>query len=395
MMPESVMYGRAGELARTLQAPLGWAYTAVLTLCAGIGVRMAPTSGEAVRPTLYTALVGAAGDGKSRTINRARKTLELAIPRASQHFKMTTPGSDRGLYRMFEVADEDGGSVPPLPGDAKSWVLVQDEIRDMLAKIKIKGSSLAPTLCSLYYQDTAGSADKSGDHTITVRLSILGALKAADDEEFTDSFGSATCAGLYDRFIFCPGPRDWQWDDQWQVPLPECLGVSEEDDLPAPEHLAHPVEVPAATYGTVDEWRKSAGEGHRRGRIGEIALRVAVITAAVNGDREVGTECLAAALRFAEWQERVRAYYAPSEAQNIDAVVSHTIMEALEAWDKEHPNRFARFRDLARKHNWHRKYGATTLTRNRKALVHEGLLEEEEDDKGRRLRCAGIRINRA
>ena len=70
-------------------------------------------------------------------------------------------------------------------------------------------------------------------------------------------------------------------------------------------------------------------------------------------------------------------------------------MEALEAWDKEHPNRFARFRDLARKHNWHRKYGATTLTRNRKALVHEGLLEEEEDDKGRRLRCAGIRINRA
>jgi hypothetical protein len=39
VMPEACMYGFAGEQARTLQSPLGWAYPILLTLYAGVGVK--------------------------------------------------------------------------------------------------------------------------------------------------------------------------------------------------------------------------------------------------------------------------------------------------------------------------------------------------------------------
>jgi hypothetical protein len=152
-----------------------------------------------VRPTLYTCLIGPVHCGKSETIKRAIASLDYPDPEA---VKWTVPGSDRGLINIFggkkKKADKENDALPQF---AKTRLLAQDELRNTIAKANIQGSSLPATLCSLWSQDEAGAADKTGEHVALVRLNLLGALKAEDAEDFAEAFGSQTTAGLYDRFI--------------------------------------------------------------------------------------------------------------------------------------------------------------------------------------------------
>jgi hypothetical protein len=96
-MPESCMYGVAGEKAQLLQAPLGWAYPTLLTLYAGIGVNASFSGSEPLPPRLFTALLGDKGDGKSRTITRAR----TLIHSDHDYLKLANINSDRALDRLF------------------------------------------------------------------------------------------------------------------------------------------------------------------------------------------------------------------------------------------------------------------------------------------------------
>jgi hypothetical protein len=228
-----------------------------------------------------------------------------------------------------------------------------------MSKIGIQGSSLAPTLCTLWYQDRAGSADKTGLHEVYARLNILGALACKDRDEFSQLFGAETLAGLYSRIILAPGPSNWRWDQMWKP--------SGETRKPGV------VEITRDVFTAKDAWRDERPDV-KRGRIGEMALRVAVISASANWDRTITPECLAAALRFAEWQEKVKMVYQASEALNLDATITGAILDALD----EEGGELVKFRDLSRKKNWSRKYGATNVTRVKDALTRDGLIYAEQ-----------------
>lgn len=90
-MPEACLYGIAGEQAKLLQAPMGWAYPTILTLYAGMGVSAAFSGSEPLPPRLFTALLGDKGDGKSRTITRAR----TLIGNDSAYLTVANLNSDR------------------------------------------------------------------------------------------------------------------------------------------------------------------------------------------------------------------------------------------------------------------------------------------------------------
>jgi hypothetical protein len=372
LLPANATYGWLGDHARSLDTPLGWAYCSLLPLFAGIGINT-NAADEQVHPTLYVALLGGVGQGKSLTMERARKSLRYH----HDWIRRTTPASDRGLFKMF--------TPPGKPGEQRELTnvtLLQDELKNTMAKINIQGSSLATTLCTLWSYDEAGVADKGGDNTIHVRLSILGNLKAKDPEDFRKSFGSETLDGLYDRFVLCPGPTDWEPDFEW----------SQESELRAPSQ----VHVPAAAWQMLKEWRKAAEEGVVRHRLGEIALRVAVISASANHDTEVTAPCMAAALRFAEWQERVRAIYTPSTARNDDAALTSLILDKFAAHEKDNPGEWISFWHIARPTNWARTYGSPAITRTKRALINDNFLieEAEEDAQGniKRVRNARLRI---
>jgi hypothetical protein len=372
-MPESVMYGWLGTKARELQTPLGFAYPAILTVFAA---GLQPLNNIQVRPTLYTCLIGPVHCGKSVSVDRAIKSLTYSDP---ETVKWTVPGSDRGLINIFggkkKKKDEDKNN-DGLPEFAKTRLLAQDELRNTISKANISGSSLPATLCSLWGQDEAGAADKTGEHVALVRLNLLGALKAEDAEDFAEVFGKESTAGLYDRFIFGVAPRGWEYTDGWDANPEVRFGKN--------------AAIPAHCFEMVRQWR--AVDPRVRGRLGELALRVAYITASANHDSKISVECMQKALEFVEWQEAIRCTYKAGMGDALDAICTNAILTTLE----RNPTKWIKWREVAAKKGWYRKYGASLLGRVRESLAKTGItIEETEDgDNGRPKRTGRIRLRR-
>jgi Bifunctional DNA primase/polymerase, N-terminal len=347
-MPESCLYGWLGEKALALDMPLGYAYPAMVTAFCGHNIHQIGTA----RPTLYTCLIGPVHSGKSVAADRAVKSLNYGREDA---VNTTTPGSDRGLYAMFGVKKGADAEKCEL---LKTHLLVQDELRDTFGKISVQGSSLAPTLCKLWSTDEAGSADKTGEHTVHVRLSILGALKAKDATDFAKVFGSATNDGLYDRFVYGIIPKGWEYEEWHVVP-----------DNRRPKGT----KTPKFCYEMLREWRAEGRKvGLDRGRLGEIALRWALITASANHDNEITIEGMEKALLFCEWQENVRHTYKAGVSDLLDGQCMGAVLDAFERLE----GKPVKFSDLAKKKNWYRDFH-TSLGRVRQVLINDGVLVEE------------------
>jgi hypothetical protein len=355
-MPREAMYGYLGEQARSLQMPLGWAYTAVLTLFCGHGINLSDSEFANPRATLYTVLLGFVNDGKTRA--QRRGMAQMRLPETC--IKTTVPGSDKGLAKMFASGKKGE------PMELQPYVIVLDEFRTMMNKANIQGSALPSTLCTLWSADAAGSADKGGDHSVNVRLSILGALAVADASEFAEVFGASTQGGLFDRCLFAPGPTTpWDLDHSW---LP--------DDYTT--RGAMRTTFPKKFNAVVAAWVKASTKDDRaRRRLGEMAARVAVITSSANHEPVVTEGSLRAALRLMEWQEKVREHYAPGYARNPDAECGSAIMSAMEMHGRDDNGnpKWIKIRPLAQAGSWHKKYGALMLGRALHALRQEdGLL---------------------
>jgi hypothetical protein len=365
-MPESVMYGWLGQAARELETPLGFAYPAMLTIAAAT-INVFPLN---VRPTLYTCLIGPVHCGKSETIKRAVKYLHMPH---EDTVKWTVPGSDRGLIKIFGLGKDDEKNGVKQTAMVK--LLAQDELRNTIAKANIQGSSLPATLCSLWSMDEAGAADKTGAHTALVKLNVLGGLKADDAEDFAECFGKESTGGLYDRFIYGIAPKGWEYED-WERSV-----VYRSPKL---------CNIPAVCKKMVSDWRRV--DAAVRGRLAEIAMRVAYISSAMNQDGEMTTEAVRCALEFVEWQEAIRGNYKAGMGDSLDAQCTNAILSVLE---KLEPGVWIRWKDVATKKNWYRKFSARTLSATRDALAKSGATVEEtiEDEDGRPKRTGRIRLH--
>ncbi|MFZ0800106.1 MAG: bifunctional DNA primase/polymerase [Terriglobales bacterium] len=341
--PPECMYGTLGQIAGTLDAPLGFAYPAMLAVGAGHGI---VDAGDNVRGTMYVVLVGDIGDGKTAVIQRSLGSLFL--PEAT--VVKITPGSDRGLIKLLGTT-----------GSPK--LLIQDEFRNTMSKCNIQGSSLAPLLCSLWSDNIAGAADKRGVEECDAQLSILGNLACKDSTDFASVFGSQTTKGLTDRFVIGLG-----------APMKFMPTKIKKDLLEV-----KPCRVPGWAFEAKERWQ---GDIRERRRLGEIALRVALITSALNGDPEVTKEAMEKALLFCEWQERVRQVYRPGIAENKEAECFEAVIAALNEKGIGVPIPWSRTMNAK---SYYRKYSPTLLNRVKKALKDEGIItfEMEEDGQGR------------
>jgi hypothetical protein len=124
----------------------------------------------------------------------------------------------------------------------------------------------------------------------------------------------------------------------------------------------------------VHDWRK-AEPGLDRGRMGEIALRIAFITACANRDREVTEAGLRCALEFCEWQEQIRAKYQAGVALTLDAKCMEAVLNVFEQLE----GKTVKFSDLAKKKHWYKKYG-TVLSRVRDNLIKDKILVEDGEE---------------
>jgi hypothetical protein len=237
-------------------------------------------------------------------------------------------------------------------------------MRSMMEKMAIKGSTLQQLLCNLWSSDYGAAADKQGLHSINVRLSIVGNLKVRDRDEFSTVFAAQSQGGFADRMVLAPGPTNWEFDWNWTEPQIETQTGEDGEELPVWKRSSRPTPVRATpeTYDMLKDWDRD----HRvEGRIP------------------------------GHWQMAVRNVYVAGEATNDDAAVTGLIVDAFTELDvslaKGEPKRsggkpiiesggWVNFRLLQRSKSWHKRYSASTVSRNLQALVSTGMLEREVDE---------------
>jgi hypothetical protein len=329
LLPADAMYGVLAEQAEMLQAPLGFSYLALLCL-ASVFVKNV----SSVRANLYGAMIGNVGEGKSVANDHAGQLLGLMDVDGSatdRRCERTVPASDRGLANLFKEK----------PEGPTACVISLDEGRSMMAKGSIENSTLISTLCELWNHSSFSMVDKKALSRGRVQLSLLLNLKVKDPSEFPSVFTHYTAHGLYDRFLFAVlGGENWHFQDGW------CC-----DPLNGDVRTPEPTEpkFTAQLYEMKHAW-ELAGENRRR--LAENALRVALVTSAVNRDDAVTEEAMEAALRFMEWQEKIRTIYQPAKGSNEHSECMATVLDAFE----RAPGHALNWREACRKHNWHRRF---------------------------------------
>jgi hypothetical protein len=332
-MPENCMYGKAMKLAYALDLPLSVAYPTVLAFCSVLpGVE---PSDKYTRTQLYVVLIGLVGGCKSEVFGRATELISLPKEKTVRQI----PASDRGLEKL-------------LGNTGQTILVVIDELRNMFSKMSIQNSSLASTWCTLWKEDEAGTADKNGSHPIIARPSFVGALAANDPTEFAEVFNLATNYGFYDRCLFGVISPGWKWTK------PQPMGS-------ASVHVVLS-QIPDSCYERMYKWR-DAKEG-RNPRLGEHAMRVALITSCVNGDKVVTDKAMQAAFHFMEWQEEIRERYRAGFAKSLAAECAGAILDSIPKGG------FLKWNLTLKKKNWNKKYADLTQ-KVRDGLVKDNVIE--------------------
>jgi hypothetical protein len=375
---DCAMYGRLREITKRFpRLPAGWLYPSLLAVASTQKIRDA---GGHVRPNAYVALLGGVGPGKSACKEAARLSFRLDDPESSVVEEV--PSSDRGLAHLL------GDEKPVPPAAAPAVLLMLDEGSALMAKGAIQGSALPQMMNQLWSKDNAGVADKKGRAPCYGRPSVLINLTCKDPSEFAALFGSATVKGLYDRFLFGYSDRHVKYrpPDMRPGSLAPML-----------------VRMPEWVWDAKDEW---AGDIPERRRLGEHVLSTALVTAAANGDREVTWECFQAALRFVEWQQRLRALYRPGLAETKEAECFEAVYAALrERHERQQGEnsvhrkvkdyaidmgeaerwRLLHFSEIVNSKSYYRKF-AGLIDRVKKSMLDNEIIAEvretEEDERG-------------
>jgi hypothetical protein len=228
------------------------------------------------------------------------------------------------------------------------------------------GISLASILCELWSNDNASANDKKGVDECDVRLSILGNLPCDTPADFTSIFGSQTTKGLADRFVL-----GWTRDAYDYQPV----------EIKKQWIDVRPCSIPNWAFERKRDW--ALGHAGRR-RLGEIALRVALITSVMNDDLELKEDCLEKALKFADWQERIRDVYKPGMAENKEAECFEAIVGLLHQHGTGVDIHWAK---TINSKGYYRRFGSTLINRVKDSMVKEGIISieyaTEIDDHGR------------
>ena len=361
------LYGKLGEIANRLAKqglPLGYVYPALLTIASALeGVEDISNHSHRVRSNLYCALLGKVGQGKTSVVNSALRAIFL--PEGTDDW--VVPSSDRGLAN--QCGDQGGRKL-----------LIQDEYRATLQKCGIQGSSLPQLFNTLWNYDKGGAADKKGVEQCFVTLSVLGNLTVDDPSDFAKLFGASSISGLVDRHIFGYSDKRIKFRP---------FSITRE--FLQPKGATFPNWV----WDAKDEW---LGENDERGRLTEHMLRVALIQSCCNGDHEITKESLEAAMRFAEWQERLRGTFQAGLAENPDAICYSAIHRALEEqFDKQRESKLPpkgaekfegeesaqlkllHFPGVMRSKSYYRRFGSLMINRIKMSMINEGLLREVKE----------------
>lgn len=374
--PEEALYGRLGELARGMRMPLGLAYPALLTCYSVV-----PNTDEmcGVRINLYTALIARKGGGKNTAIKRAKESLGIGPDICSKFAaggdtQLCVALGDRPRRRKGKGSD-DGENRAPGPG---KMLLLNNEISEMLKKSGIDASTLADRLCDFYDDNEFQKMVRGEMVKVNCRISWLGGVPATVEEpdRFRELFGASTNDGLYERFIFgYEGRRRFKYR-RWEPPCPppDRWDLEPEEELSMENFgctLVRSIHPDAEALK--DEWVSPREEREGSTRLEFLLLKVAVLTASANDEKEVSVPCMRAAIAFLEWQDRLKEVFQVGMAKNLEAEFDAMAVDAIQRLNEKNGG-YAKWRRLSHDRKWNDRYGASNVGRWMEALMESGSL---------------------
>jgi hypothetical protein len=381
--PQNAMYGRMGELARRMNMPFGLAYPALLG-CYSILPDFDTMLNT--RINLYVALIAYVGGGKNVAMERARRVLSLG--KMGDRWEPLTAASDRGL--MNAIGDKPGKkkSEPRVPGPNK-MLLMTNEMSEMLKKASIDKSTLAGTLCDLWDQNEKKIADRNGVQSCDCRVSWIGGVPVARErpEEFAEIFGSETARGLLSRIILGYSAVKFNYK-HWEPPAHE-INVPPEDDYDFTTAIEAPnvSRISDRAEQMYDAWQTAADDS---GRLRYNLMKVALLTASCNKDAEVTSEGMAAAIRFMEWQVRLREVFKPSVA--LDTAEAKFAEQAMQTFirkgGQQNPINWKR---ISNDRKWGDRYGDRLVASGIKWMIETGRIypvevSDDSDPSGKKTK---------
>jgi hypothetical protein len=379
--PDECLYGKLGEWARQMKMPFGLGYPALIASHA-----MKPTVDRmcGTRINVYCALIAKPEGGKNQAIERAIAMTEL---RSNLDYMKATPGGDAQLAALLgDKSCGKKGSKVRIPGPRKMG-LVNGEMTDMLKKTSIDNSVLASKMCNLWDDNEDIKPTKDGYITINCRVSWLGGIPADIEhpERFGELFSSESNYGLHPRFIFgysgvAFNYRHWERPSQFDNSVLELDEAFEEVTKQHNGGVTIVSSISAEAQGLYDGWNPAVTS---IGRLRQNLMKVALLTASANGEKEVTADCMSKAIIFMNWQLKIREIFKPSEAEagNKEAVFTNLLLPALE--QKGALTEFVSWRRISLDRKWDRKIDAGLQYRTVENLIKLGrLIQEEIPDEG-------------
>jgi hypothetical protein len=312
-MPAGVLCGKLGEICRTRLSdfPVAYSWLSVLA-AASVLVKPHPMR----RCNINVCLVGPVHFGKTQAQERANFLFRLAEQGLVEEVKS---GSAEGL--LEKIGDRGGSPALWFP----------DELSHVLEKAQIQNASFPSVLNSLFYKDSnALTVQRRKQVKFNARLSIAGGVV---EENFGNSFGAATTAGLYDRFLFGlfpTGSFEYSYRPMQGPPLFDLSQVPRETLFDAQTMSLGPrvesPEIDSSVFDARDAIRKAE---KIEPRLLELCIRTALICAAWDGKSELRASDLGPAWELARYQQRVRVVLQPNPGRNFDGIVAHKIMNYL------------------------------------------------------------------
>jgi hypothetical protein len=286
------------------------------------------------RCNLNVAVLGKSGNGKGFVWGRMCEAVYNTTHYTHPNITTINYSSGEAIIseypRYIKVKGDDGKDE--ITETALTYVTNYiDEGKVLFGKAKAEGSSLLEYICSMFYMDSITSRRKGEKETSNVRMSSFLCLPIKSFEQFQEYFGEHISEGLMTRTIFCNLPIMLLPDDTWS---------RDHADLPEPLNLTKELYV-SLTRENMEwsNWYKRWYAVNRpnidTARISDIAVRVAVITAAINGESTVSWECWTAACAFVDWQITLKQELVPSEALTIGAKCAERIIATMRRMSKE------------------------------------------------------------
>jgi hypothetical protein len=325
--PDEVMTGAAGRFARTyseyLETPANFLYMAYLTILGHvISDRITLKSEITPQPRLFTVLLGESADvRKSTSISKSYHFFKDTI--SAEDLNATWgAGSGEGLAKSFK--------------NNNRVILLLDELKAIIQKMRIESSSLLPCINTLFESNIFHNSTKK--QNIAIEDGHLCMLAASTLDTYQNMFtGTFTDIGFINRLFIVIGDSERKFSIPEQIPqeiraelkqdLRNILTIVDEHSNAGP----WPYPMNSTARDLFDSWYFQLEPSIFAKRLDAYGHRLMPLLAANEGENIITPETAEKTIALLDYQLKARKLADPIDADSKIARLEETIRRKLAA----------------------------------------------------------------